>query len=174
MTLWLLLAGTVGAVAVTALYLRFLSEGRPMHAIQLANRHVLWTNLKFGGPCIGLLFVLAYPAIRKGWQGGSRPIQLLSLGALLCSVLYVVSSMPGRVQYKNLFTAVICLAPIAAVPLVAGFARLGRGSIVYALSALLVVESLSSAYFWNFGRPRELSLGIPVNESRFQIRGRLC
>jgi len=173
-TLWLLLAGSVGAVAVTGLYLQFLSEGRPMHALQLANRHVLWTNLKFGGSCIGLLFVVAYPTILSGWRHGTRPIQLLTLGALFCSILYLVSSMPGRVQYKHLFTAVICLAPIAAVPLVAGFARLGRGSIICALGTLLAVESLSSAYFWKLGRPRELSLGIPVDESRFHIHVTAC
>jgi hypothetical protein len=170
----LLVAGTLGAVVIAALYLRFLSEGRPMHALQVVSGDVLWTNLTLGGPGIALMFALAYPTIRSGWHRGNRPVQLLSLGGALASILYFATQMPDRVQYKNIFTAIICLAPLVSTQLATWFSRLGRGSGVSALSTLLVVASLGGAYSWVALRPRELPLGIPVDESSFYIRAGEC
>jgi len=170
MTLGLVIIGTGLALAVTALYLRFLSDGRPMHAIRLASGLELRSNVRVAFACIAVSFALAYPSIHNAWRRGETPILLLGGGALLTTILFLVTWMPSRVQYKHLFTSAICLAPLVSTQLSTWFARTGRTSIACAVTAALVVEVLAGACLWFFHRPPELPLGIPVDESSFYVR----
>ncbi len=169
-TLWSVIVGTGLALALTALYLRFLSQGRPMHAIQLANPRELKTNLKVAIPCIALLFALAYPSTRRAWRRGETPVLLLAAAAVLTTIFFLITSMPSRVQYKHLFTSAICLAPLVSTQLSTWFAGSAKRSIAYAVTTALVMEIIGGACLWYFHRPPELSWGIPVDESSFYLR----
>lgn len=173
-TLLLMVIGLVGAAAVASFYLRFLSEGRPMHALELADKAVLWTNTKLGIMSMSVPFGVACPTIWRGWKSSNRTVQLLSLGAVACTALYVFTAMPNRVQYKHLFTAVICLVPLASVQVVAWFCRFGRGSSFWALGALVLAGAVSGPYVWKAFRPPDLAYAIPVDESSFYIHAANC
>jgi hypothetical protein len=173
-TLLLMLIGLVGAVAVALFYQGFLSEGRPIHALELADKKVLWVNTKRGIVCMSLPFAVAGPMIWRGWKCGSRTVQLLSLGALACSALYLFTAMPDRVQYKNLFTAFICLVPLASVQVVAWLSRLGRGSPLGALGAVALAGAVTVAFGREAFRPPELARAVPVDESSFYLHAVDC
>ena len=169
-TLWLVIFATGAAVVLTSLYLRFLSDGRPMHALQFAIGHELRTNMKGAFFCIGLMFAVASPSTLIAWRRGVTPMLLLGGCALLATTLYIVSSMPVRVQYKHLVTAEICLAPLVSGQLSTWFGGSGRKSIAWAVSAAVIAAAIAAACMWFVHRPRELPFGIPVDESSFFLR----
>ncbi len=169
-TLWLVMVATGLALAATLFYLRFLSGGRPMHAIRFASAGEIRTNARVAVPCMAVMFALAYPPFRNAWRRGDTPILLLGAGALLTTLLFLFTWMPSRVQYKHLFTSAICLAPLVSMQLCAWFARSGRKSIAWAAATALIMELLAGTCLWFYHRPPELPLGIPVDESSFYVR----
>jgi hypothetical protein len=169
-TLWLLIFAAGTAVAITALYLRFLSDGRPMHALEFARGGELKTNIKRAFFGIGLMFALACPSILNAWRRRDTPTLLLAVSALLATTLYLATYMPDRVQYKNICVSELCLAPLVSVQLGTWFGGFGRMSIARAMTVAVIVQAIAAACLWFVHRPRELAWAIPINESSFYVR----
>ncbi|MGH7713834.1 MAG: hypothetical protein ACREOG_21300, partial [Gemmatimonadaceae bacterium] len=107
---------------------------------------------------IGMLVVFApflvasLMSLRNRPRTPLRHLPVLVLGGILSLALYVVFALSHGIEYKLVFTAMMCLAPAAAI----GFDKLlgGRGGVRAAVYALLILFFVATgAHSMISGRP---------------------
>jgi hypothetical protein len=159
-------------VAVAALliwgYLRSMS-GTTAHTDLDLVRPWYWGHSVYNMViAIGPWLVLAATRTRKGGPL-TLPILVLSVGTVACGTLFLGVRMPDGVEYKTLFGAALCLAPVT-VPVIASLlerrlpVQLAKASIVIVLYALAEVFTFVHHVPWN-----ELRRAPVLTERSFRV-----